>query len=264
MSAYTIRVGTQVVTIRDSSASNLLQDFAARYPQVSAQSDLEIYLDHQAGLVCEWWHAPSSKAINLNIDINSFVSQQRSFPAAKHGAFNQALGRKTRNIIDATGGWGGDALLMCSQGYRVVIIERHPLMALFLREAMLRLANSVWAHENAVAIPCVVESDASVYLETTAAIADCIYLDPMFPPKRKTSAATNKYMQFLHYLLGAEGDSADLASAALATQAPRVVVKRPHYAASLLAASPAGKQLPTQQFGSKLVHYDVYLTQSSI
>jgi len=77
------------------------------------------------------WHKENQKPLSFNIDIHKVIKQLRTFPAAKQGAFNQALGKKTRSVIDATGGWGGDTLLMCTQGYQVTIIERNPIMALF-------------------------------------------------------------------------------------------------------------------------------------
>ena len=80
---------------------------------------------------------------------------------------------------------------------------------------------------------------------------DCVYLDPMYPPKRKKSAIANKNMQFLQWLLKPDLDSLPLLKAALDSNS-RVVVKRPIYADPLLAS-------PQQRFSSKLVHYDVYL-----
>ena len=42
----------------------------------------------------------------------------------------------------------------------------------------------------------------------TADVFDCAYFDPMFPPKRKKSAKSNKQMQFAQTLLQGDPDAA--------------------------------------------------------
>jgi len=80
---------------------------------------------------------------------------------------------------------------------------------------------------------------------------DCIYLDPMFPPKRKKSALARKSMRVLHDLLGDDQDKEQLFAAAFSTAGKRVVVKSPDYAEPL-----GGK--PNESFQGKLLRYDVY------
>lgn len=205
----------------------------------------------EEGIRCAWW-CGSKKPLLFETRLESLLVKQRSFPASRKGVFNQAVGKKTSNVLDATGGWGADALLMCLQGYDVTVIERHPLMALMLEDAFNRLGKTPWAQENEVSVPRLVFKDAEEYFsEVQTSGVDCIYLDPMFPPKRKKSAAVNKQMQFLQWLLPSEQDAAELLSAALATNVKRVVVKRPQHAAPLLCD-------PQERFSGKLVHYDVY------
>lgn len=81
---------------------------------------------------------------------------------------------------------------------------------------------------------------------------DCIYLDPMFPPKRKKSALAKKSMVVLRDLLGDDLDKEVLFAAAMAATGKRVVVKSPDYAEPL-----GGK--PSESFQGKLLRYDVYL-----
>jgi len=187
------------------------------------------------------WNRLQAQPLNFFIDVEKLVKQLRSYPAPKQGAFNQALGKKTKHVIDATGGWAGDALLMCSQGYEVTVIEREPVIALLLIDAMQRLSRTSWAQYNNVIVPKVIHADA----------IDCIYLDPMFPPKKKKSAAVNKQMQLLQWLVGEDLDASELLQAAI-TNNRRIAVKRPDYAMPLYTK-------PSMQFSSKLVHYDVYL-----
>jgi 16S rRNA (guanine1516-N2)-methyltransferase len=203
------------------------------------------------GLHCEWLQA-AAKPLKYYIDIAKFTQHQRSYPAAKQGALNQALGKKTKRVLDATAGWGGDALLMCAQGYKVTLLERNPVMALLLNDAMRRLAMSEWAQDNLLNVPSVIQDDAISFLQHQKADIDCIYLDPMFPPKRKKSAAVNKRLQLLQWMVGSDLDASQLLKSAMDFPCTRVVVKRPDNAKPLIAN-------PSQQYSSKLVHYDVYL-----
>lgn len=218
--------------------------------QKGGQAQLRI-IAQVDGLHCEWFQE-DAKPLKYYIDVDKFTQQQRTYPAAKQGAFNQALGKKTKRILDATAGWGGDALLMCAQGYAVTMIERNPIMALLLNDAMRRLAMSEWAQDNQLSVPCVIHADAISFLQQKNAEIDCIYLDPMFPPKRKRSAAVNKRLQLLQWMVGSDIDASQLLKNAINFPCSRVVVKRPDYAEPLIAN-------PSQQYSSKLVHYDVYL-----
>lgn len=139
---------------------------------------------------------------------------------------------------------------MASQGYAVTMIERNPLMASLLNDAMQRLSQTAWAQDNPVMIPDVITADALEALSGLSSSADCLYLDPMFPPKRKKSAAVNKQMKLLQHLVGEDKDATELLEMAL-SYFSRVAVKRPDYAEPLLRA-------PDERFSSKLVHYDVY------
>jgi len=197
------------------------------------------------------WNRALEKPLKFHLDFEKLVRHQRSFPAPKQGAFNQALGKKTKSVIDATGGWAGDAMLMCMQGYQVTIIERLPIMVALIKDALLRLAESDWAVSNAIVTPVVLSGDAATLLPELSAQGECVYLDPMFPEKKKKKSASNKQMQLLQWLAGADSDANNVA--AIANQYfSRLAVKRPDHAEPLLAK-------PSTQFSSKLVHYDVYL-----
>ncbi|MGH1542492.1 MAG: class I SAM-dependent methyltransferase [Arenicella sp.] len=190
------------------------------------------------------------------IDIDQFLRQQTTFPASKKNLLAQAIGRKTVSVLDATGGWAGDSLLFCSQGYTVTILERHWLLQGFLAEAMGRLGRSDWVQKNAVSVPRFIPEDTLNFLQNSEQIADCIYLDPMFPHKAKSSALAKKNMQVLQELVGLDQDEECLFGLAYSKATRRVVVKRPDYAPSLGASTGV---LPSQKLQGKLLRYDVYL-----
>ena len=81
---------------------------------------------------------------------------------------------------------------------------------------------------------------------------DVIYLDPMFP-ERKKSALVKKEMRLFKRLAGEDNDADQLLKSALASSASRVVVKRPKGAPVLASLK------PTHEIKAKKFRYDVYL-----
>ena len=187
----------------------------------------------------------------LAVDIEPRSGEQRSWPAPKQGVLAQALGRKTRTVVDATTGWGQDSLHIFRMGYELLCMERSPVMAELLVDAFNRLAEQDWMQKLNLQPPRLLEGNAIALLTTLENQADCIYLDPMFPPKRKKSALARKSMRVLHDLLGDDQDKEQLFAAALTAAGKRIVVKSPDYAEPL-----GGK--PNESFQGKLLRYDVY------
>ncbi len=203
--------------------------------------------------------AKKTKYLSHQIDIQQFIKQnKRSFPASKKNLFSQAVGRKTQKVIDATGGWLGDTLMMCSQNYQVQVLERHWLLQGFIAEACQRLSESEWLIANQAPLPELNRTDAIDYLKNAELAVDCVYIDPMFPPKVKQSAAVRKSMQVLHELIGQDMDANLLFLAAYSSDVRRIVVKRPDYAEPLHINLDAAKS-PTETLKGKLVRYDVYI-----
>ncbi|MGR9043905.1 MAG: class I SAM-dependent methyltransferase [Gammaproteobacteria bacterium] len=188
----------------------------------------------------------------LSVDIEPRPGEQRSWPAPKTGAMAHALGRKTRTVIDATTGWGQDSLHIFRMGYQLVCIERSPVMFELLQDAFKRLAEQEWVRSLKIAPPDLLAGNAIEILAELNTPPDCIYIDPMFPPKRKKSALSKKSMVVLRDLLGDDEDKEDLFAAAMKAAGRRVVVKSPDY------AEPLGGR-PSESFRGKLLRYDVYL-----
>ncbi len=187
----------------------------------------------------------------LAVDIEPRSGEQRSWPAPKQGSLAQALGRKTRTVVDATTGWGQDSLHIFRMGYELLCIERSPVMAELLFDGLKRLAEQDWMQKLKLQPPRILIGNAIDLLTKLEAQPDCIYLDPMFPPKRKKSALAKKSMMVLRDLLGDDLDKEQLFEAALRAAGKRVVVKSPDYAEPL-----GGK--PNESFQGKLLRYDVY------
>ena len=188
----------------------------------------------------------------LTVEIEHRQGEQRTWPIAKTGAFAQAIGKKTKTVVDATAGWGQDSLALFRMGYEVACIERSPIMAELLADGLGRLSKLDWLQQLQLSPPQLFSGNAVEILGRLPFQPDCIYLDPMFPPKRKKSALAKKAIMVLRDLVGDDVDKDQLFAAALKATGKRVVVKSPDYAEPL-----GGK--PSESFHGKLLRYDVYL-----
>jgi 16S rRNA (guanine1516-N2)-methyltransferase len=168
----------------------------------------------------------------------------------------RALGARKQTVVDATAGLGQDAFLMAWLGSRVTAVERSAVLAALVADGL----------DRALAVPELapwlgerlkpVVGDARELLQAITPRPDVIYMDPMFPPKRKKSALTRKSVQMIRALVGDDPDAAELLRIARRIARHRVVVKRPDYAPPLAPD-------PDAAHSGKLARYDVYVTPGS-
>jgi 16S rRNA (guanine1516-N2)-methyltransferase len=185
----------------------------------------------------------------LQVDTRSPAGRRTRQPIARAvGLGRRQAGKRTAPmVIDATAGFGEDAWLLASLGCRVMAVERSPIVAALLRDGLRRAAD---------VYPQIAErlelrvGDGRTVVQTVSD-ADVIYLDPMFPVGRKT--VERKAMRVLRLLVGADEDAVALFRAARASDARRVVVKRPLRAAAL------DGQPPTVTHQGRAMRYDVYV-----
>jgi 16S rRNA (guanine1516-N2)-methyltransferase len=163
----------------------------------------------------------------------------------------RAIG-KVRLVADATAGLAQDALRLALMGYYVTAIERSPAVAALVTDGLRRLAVD---HPVGERLQWRI-GDARTLLPALVPRPETIYLDPMFPAKRRHSSAVRKELKWLRDLVGDDPDALELFDIACRTATYRVVVKRPDHAAPL-APNPAGSI-----FG-KLVRYDIYSTRTA-
>lgn len=162
-------------------------------------------------------------------------------------------GQKTWCVLDATAGLGRDAFVLASLGCRVDMIERSPIVAALLQDGLNRAATD---SELSTWLPEKMQLHHGVATELLAnwqgIHPDVVYLDPMFP-HRKKSAAVKKEMRLFQQLLGPDEDADLLLTPALALAKKRVVVKRPAGAPYL-----ADKK-PDIEMAGKANRFDIYL-----
>lgn len=166
----------------------------------------------------------------------------------------RAVGGNVKTLVDMTPGWCADALQIARQGIRVSAIEKNRVVFLMTRHARAGMSDASLKERLQL-----FHGRSERWLETRGARPDVVYLDPVFPIKKK-SAATRKEMMILQRLsqCGEDGHRENdriLFAAAMRHAQKRVVVKRPHYAAPLAA----GKVGETR---GKLVRFDIYKPDS--
>lgn len=188
------------------------------------------------------------------VDFLSSQSLHRLRTSTIRDPLLRALGLKnnqTLNIIDATAGFGGDALLMAYFGANVLMLEREPKMAELLQAGLIAAQNSAQLSEATARLALKI-IDAKTYLLNLNAddYPDVIYLDPMFVHKK--SALPNKQMQFLQQLSD-DSDADQLLNIALTRVRKRVVIKRSIHAPEL------GGLKPDMSIKGKLLRFDVFL-----
>jgi 16S rRNA (guanine1516-N2)-methyltransferase len=162
----------------------------------------------------------------------------------------RAIGAGQRHVVDATAGLGRDAVHLAALGYRVSAIERNAIVAALARDGLRRARTAELLGDDN---PCWHVGDARVILPQLEPPPATVYLDPMFPAKRKKSAEVRKEMRLLRLLVQDDDDAAELLAVARRHALDRVVVKRP------LAAPPLATDTSATYRG-KLVRYDVYRT----
>jgi 16S rRNA (guanine1516-N2)-methyltransferase len=193
-----------------------------------------------------------------------FASDALTFRRLHGGGKKEAIaravglkGQDSLNVLDATAGLGRDAFVLASLGCKVDMIERSPVVAALLADGLRRAKEdphlSQWLNQkmclhHGVAVDLLI-SWAECHPNN---IPDVVYLDPMFP-HRKKSAAVKKEMRLFQQLLGPDEDANLLLTPALSLAKKRVVVKRPSGAPYLADKKP---QIEMQ---GKANRFDVYL-----
>lgn len=195
------------------------------------------------------------------LDVTSPAGRKLNAPLFKAVGIRKGNPRRP-HILDLTAGFLEDAWLLAAAGCRVAACEQHPVMFALLRDALHRAAVT---HPDLAARITLHHTDAINWLAQST-IEDrkstILYLDPMFPAKRKT--AQRKPMRLARLLIEqdetkANADDARLLAAALAAGVKRVVVKRP------AKAPPLAPQLaaPVSAHTGRALRFDVYVPRTN-
>lgn len=160
-------------------------------------------------------------------------------------------------VLDATAGLGRDAFLLACLGCRVMAVERSAVVLALVQDAVDRARRMPDPKLHTVLDRLrLVHADAREWLTRMSPdeAPDVVYLDPMYPARKRASVASSKELTVLRLVVGDDPDAAELLAVARRMARHRVVVKRPRLAAPLA-------EQPDVVFRGKMVRYDAYLTK---
>ena len=202
-----------------------------------------------------WWDGNGLALKSAAIDSRSSVhvdflygAQARRVKAVTGEALTRAMGCQKGlrpSIIDTTAGLGGDLSVLANVGCEVFAMDKNPVVAALLRDALRRATagDTSWCGR--------VQFRYTDSIETVSRVSHgVVYLDPMFPKDRR--AAPSLTMQVLHSLEQTTDHPERLLEAALDSDAARVVVKRP------IKADILGGRVPSSQIKAKTIRFDLY------
>lgn len=132
------------------------------------------------------------------------------------------------NIFDATAGFGGDAAILALIGFNVTAAEQSPIISTLLRDGIYRAMCDDSFKEQVKKRLLFIEGDSIKLLNQQHGV-DVVYLDPMFPPKKKKHALPPGHIQTLKEIIGYDNQqkTLELFHHAMHIAKSRVVVKRP-------------------------------------
>lgn len=190
-----------------------------------------------------------------------FLQGKLSLRSQEHSARGEliakAVGVKRNSklqVLDVTAGWGRDAFILATLGCQVTMVERSPVIAMLLQDAL----NRLFVQQNKITAQqfILVHQQAHSFLQALHSLPDVIYMDPMYPHRVK-SALVKKEMRILREVVGEDDDFLSLFLLALEKTKRRVVVKRPLHSDFL-----ANKK-PDCQFVGRSTRFDVYIQHAN-
>jgi 16S rRNA (guanine1516-N2)-methyltransferase len=191
--------------------------------------------------------------------VGGAVGHRRSFGGGRGQEIAKAVGLKkgaTPSVLDATAGLGRDAFVLASLGCPVTLIERSPVVAALLEDGLARAAQDTEVAPIAARMQLLCGNAAQLMAQLEEAERpDVVYLDPMYPHRRK-SALVKKEMRLFREVVGEDPDADALLPTALAVARQRVVIKRPDY------AEPMAGRVPTMSIRTKNNRFDVYVIKA--
>jgi len=257
-----------VTAVAKANAAELALSKSLQLPLINSEqfehSKPELFLKLQSNgltLFSNEVSAKTRKPVAVLVDFADVGLNYRATDAIGRQNIGKAVGVKAiaaktdhrPTVLDAMAGLGRDAYLLASLGCEVLMLERSPVIHALLSDGLSRAMN----HSSSAANPIDrLQLMAGDFIELASSLNqfDVVYLDPMFPPKKKT-AQVKKEMYILQLLLqhGIANDEAEVLNQALRLARKRVVIKRaklsPHY----------GARKPDVDFRGSSSRYDVYL-----
>jgi 16S rRNA (guanine1516-N2)-methyltransferase len=209
------------------------------------------FLDDAQGLAI---YKPATNEKPLRIDFASERLSWRRKSSVGREDLLRAMGVKPDHppsVLDLTAGLGRDAFLLADRGCLVVLVERSPVMAALLQDAIQRGGSHPDTQEACSRMQLRAENAQQSLRHWQGERPEVIFIDPMYPEHGST-ALPHKEMRWLRDLVGDDADADGLLALALSLATKRVVVKRPLKALELAGLA------PHHSHRGRAVRFDVY------
>ena len=223
-------------------------ELSAQFPNNSREATIAVYFNEDG-------NATKPKHKGFKVDFLGIDRRTGAGNLSRKQPLPKAIGQSTRSVLDVTAGFCGDAFRLSMMGYSVTALERSPVIATLVEDGIRRAKEDreFWAefgeHFRFVR--------GDILDGNTPEPHDVVYMDPMFPPKRKKSALPPGPIQRIQSLVGFDNpnETIELFNHAFEFATKKIVLKRPTYTKELL-------QKPAHVFEGKLARYEVYLKPS--
>lgn len=191
--------------------------------------------------------------------LSADLQHRRRFGLSKNQLLARAMGlsKAPVSVLDATAGLGKDSFFLACLGARVTGVEKSQILFALLEDGYQRALSDPEVGAILKERLTIHQGDSVEFMRrlSGAARPDVVYLDPMFPEKKKASLSP-KEMQVFQLLLGQDQEPVEeLLHAALQVAKDRVVVKRPLRSSQL-------PRKPHHSFRGKSIRYDMFLAHS--
>jgi len=209
---------------------------------------LDLTVEYKGGQY--WLHSDVERERPISIEIDQELHRHEEYfkrSSIHKELVARAIGIKgpfRPRVLDLSAGLLGDTLLFLALGCEVLALERHPLVSLLIKKALLN------AKHPALAKLTFINEDAGHFLESKPQV-DTIYFDPMFEDANGKSAP-RKEMRIFRHFIGSDHDAKSVFEKAKRLGAKRLVVKRPKHSIALTSEEAV-------TFLGKATRYDVYL-----
>ena len=245
------------VTLAIDSQSNQRRAWAKSHlPDVEIVSSVDaVVQENEVRVVVtdqrvELWDHETPHGRGTFADFSHIDTRTGSGNLGRQQPLHKAIGTHARHVVDATAGFGQDAVLLACMGFQVTAFERNPVIAAILFDGLQR-GKLVEALTEPLSQLDLVMADAKEGLSKLVDRPDVVYIDGMFPVKRSKAALAKKPMRLARRLVGEDDDLPELLAIARRFALNRVVVKRPQSAKPLSTAV-------SSRLKTKLVSYDIY------
>lgn len=234
----------------------------------------------------------SSTCKPLFVDFSPYTTSRLSTRGTAGGdLLVKAVSPRNARIWDLTAGLGQDSVVLALAGAQhVTMVERDPIVATLLGDALRRLdvlaefgdeATRKEASSLRKKLSLHVGDGVEIVKTMNGLPPDIVYLDPMFPARKK-SAAVKKNMQLLHTLLDSQMDQDEsmrlgreqsLIQAALVVAEGKVIIKRPIHAPPLGCSADESRNdndrastylcKPSYEIRGSINRWDIYVVKSA-